>query len=476
MAIARKTSRRRWMWVTVLGITGCVLPTIAAANDEPPRKPNIVYINVDDLGWADLACQGSTFHETPNIDKLASEGMTFTDAYAPAANCAPSRASCMTGQYTPRHEVYTVGNSDRGNAKDRKLIPTENTLFIEDDNLTIAHALKAAGYRTCSIGKWHISTDPRKNGFDVNIAGGSWGGPYHGGYHGPFQYPNCETKDRGEYLTDRLTDEAIGFMTENKARPFFLYLPYYTVHGPLQAKPEKKERFAKKKGNDAQNNPTYAAMIESLDEGVGRLMAALDELGIARDTLVLFTSDNGGVWRTSKQWPLRCGKGSYYEGGIREPMFVRWPGKIEPNSRCSVPVSGIDFFPTFLEAAGAETPKGKLLDGRSLIPLLTQSGTIQSRPLFWHFPIYLQGGGSESRDPKFRTRPGSVVRHGDWKLHEYFEDGGLELYNLKDDIGEKNDLAAKEPERVQELHRLLKAWRAETGAPVPSEPNPKYVP
>ena len=438
-------------------------------------QPNIVYINVDDLGWTDLGYQGSTFYLTPNIDRLASQGMVFTNAYAAAANCAPSRACCLTGQSTPRHGVYTVGGSARGKAQDRKLVPIENTLFIDDDNLTFAHVLQSVGYRTCTIGKWHVSRDPLKNGFDVNIAGFEWGHPQQG-YFRPFGMPGLEEGPAGEYLTDRLTAEAVHFVTENRDRPFLLYLPYYTVHSPLQPKPGHQETFEERAPSQAHKNAKYAAMIHSLDEGIGRLMAALDTLGIADNTLVLFTSDNGGVWNTSKQWPLRAGKGSYYEGGIREPMIVRWPGKTDPGSRCDVAVSAIDFFPTFLAAAQAPLPRRKRLDGASLIPLLTQSGTFKPRPLFWHFPIYLQGGNAETRDPLFRTRPGSVVRDGDWKLHEYFEDGGLELYNLKDDIGEKTNLANTMPAKAQELHTLLQAWRKDTGAPVPETLNPKYRP
>ncbi|MFC1498123.1 sulfatase [Verrucomicrobiota bacterium] len=466
-------NRRLFLKISLSGTAGAVLPSVGIAGTAV-KKPNIIYINVDDLGWADLGCQGSGFYETPNIDKLASQGMVFSDAYAPAANCAPSRACCLTGQYTPRHGVYTVNNSARGSAKERKLIPTKNTLHIEDSNLTIAHALKAAGYKTCTVGKWHVSEDPLKNGFDVNIAGGKWGGPYHGGYHSPYDYPNCKKEGEGEYLTDRLTSEAIRFITENRDRPFFLYLPYYTVHSPLQAKKDKERLFGGKKGTKAHKDVKYAAMIASLDEGVGRLMETVKALGLADNSLILFTSDNGGVWKTSKQWPLRAGKGSYYEGGIREPLLVRWPGKIKPGTTCDVPVSGVDFFPTFLEVTAGEKPTSKVLDGVSLMPLLTQSGAIKDRPLFWHFPIYLQGGSSESRDPKFRTRPGSVIRYGDWKLHEYFEDGGLELYNLKDDIGEKKNLADTNPEKVKELHEMLKAWRKQTNAPVPTKKNPKY--
>ncbi len=471
----RTVGCRRCLKVLVLSCVACTQATPSNAGESSAIRPNIVYINVDDLGWTDLGYQGSKFYETPNIDRLASQGMVFTNAYAPAANCAPSRACCLTGQYTPRHGVYTVGNSDRGRTHDRKLVPIENTLFIDDANLTFAHALKTVGYRTCTIGKWHVSSDPLKNGFDVNIAGSDWGHP-HKGYFRPFGMPGLEEGPAGEYLTERLTAEAIRFMTENKDRPFLLYLPYYTVHSPLQAKPDKQAMFEKKAASAAHKNAKYAAMIQSLDEGVGRLLDTLDALGIAQNTLLLFTSDNGGVWNTSKQWPLRAGKGSYYEGGIREPMIVRWPGKIKPGSRCDVAVSGIDFFPTFLEAARAPLPQGKRLDGVSLIPLLTQSGTIKHRPLFWHFPIYLQGGNSETRDRLFRTRPGSVVRHGDWKLHEYFEDGGLELYNLKDDIGEKTNLVDAMPGKATELRTLLQAWHRDTGAPTPMTLNPKYRP
>jgi len=438
-------------------------------------RPNIVYINVDDLGWTDLGFQGSPFYNSPNIDKLASQGMVFTQAYAPAANCAPSRACCLTGQYTPRHGVYTVGSSSRGKPATRKLIPIKNTLFISQDNKTMAHALKDAGYTTCTMGKWHVSTDPLQNGFDINIAGSDWGHP-HKGYFRPFGMPGLENAPEGEYLTDRLTQEAIKFVRNNKDHPFFLYLPYYTVHSPLQAKPDKKARFARKQTSEAHNNPAYAAMIESLDEGVGQLMDTLEALDLAKNTLVLFTSDNGGVWNTSKQWPLRAGKGSYYEGGIREPMIVRWPGKTKPGSLCDVPVSGIDFFPTFLEATGTETPEGKDLDGVSLVPLLTQQGSLKDRPLFWHFPIYLEGGNAETRDRTFRTRPGSVIRYGMWKLHEYFEDGSLELYNLKEDRGEKHNLANQHKAKAKALHDMLTAWRHDTNAPIPKALNPRFAP
>lgn len=457
------------LFLTTISVIG------VQASDE--SSPNIIFINVDDLGWADLSCQGSKYYQTPNIDKLASQGMTFSNAYAAAANCAPSRACALTGQFTPRHGVYTVNNSDRGRARDRKLIPTPNTTSILKSHLTMGEALQQGGYVTASIGKWHVSKNPLNHGFDVNIAGKHAGGPYNGGYLAPYEYPNCISKTDDEQLTDRLTDEAMQFIETNSAKKFFLYLPYYTVHSPLQAKKEKIDKYKKLKGNKAHKHPVYAAMIESLDENIGRLMQKIDKLGLAENTLIVFTSDNGGVWKTSKQWPLRGGKGCYYEGGIREPLFVRWSGKIKAGSRSSTPVTHLDLFPTFLAATNTPRPKGKILDGDNLVPLLTHEAELKDRALYWHFPIYLQAYAKDNtgnRDLKFRTRPGSVIRHGKWKLHEYFEDGGLELYDLDYDLSEKQNLASKHPEKVKELHSMLKKWRTETKAPVPTELNPKY--
>ena len=471
--------RRQFLKLCALGMAAHSLPACNTSRDSSFRRPNIVYINADDLGWTDLSCLGSRYYETPNIDNFATQGITFTNAYAPAANCAPSRACCLTGQYTPRHGIYTVGNSDRGDSRDRKLIPVKNTITLGSEHVTIASVLKNAGYLTGHIGKWHLSPDPLLFGFDTNIAGCHWGSPSGGGYHSPYKYPNCEQDKKGEYLTDRLGMEAVKFITENKDHPFFLHFATYTVHKPLQGKTEYIEKYKVKPASKAHNNPDYAAMVQSLDENVGRILTCLDELGLTQNTLVLFTSDNGGVWGVSKQWPLRAGKGAYYEGGIREPLFVRWPGRIKPGSSCDVPVCGIDYFPTFLEAAGIDKPGGIVLDGLSLVPLLKNTGTLADRALYWHFPIYLEkyGEGSpETRDIKFRTRPGSAIRYHDWKLHEYFEDGGLELYNLVNDISEKNNLCDVEKEKTKELHDMLKAWRQATHAPVPTELNPEYGP
>ena len=438
------------------------------------KAPNIIFIMVDDMGWRDAGFMGSRYYETPNIDKLASEGMVFTNAYANAANCAPTRACLLSGQYGPRHGVYTVASSARGSSKHRKLIPIENTTVLADRNVTVAEVLKKAGYVTATMGKWHLGPDPKTQGFDVNVAGNSAGHPRS--YFSPYRNKDIKDGPKGQYLTDRLTDEAVTFIKANKDRPFFLYLPHYAVHTPIQAKKDIAASYKDRPPSLGHKNPAYAAMIESVDTGIGRIIATLDELKLADDTVVFFFSDNGGVKGITSMEPLRGGKGCYYEGGIREPMLVRWPGKIKAGTTCDTPVIGIDFYPTLLELAAAEKPKGKVLDGVSIAPLLRGAAAMKPRPLFWHFPIYLQGRMTGARDPVFRTRPGSAVRLGDWKLIEYFEDGGVELYNLKDDIGEKNDLSKAKADKTAELHKILVDWRKAVGAPVPTKPNPEYDP
>lgn len=440
-------------------------------------KPNIIYINVDDLGVMDVGFN-STRYNTPNIDRLRSEGMLFTDAYAPAANCAPSRACVMSGQYGPRHGVYTVSNSDRGKARERKLIPVRNTEYLSLDNLTITEVLKAGGYKTIHLGKWHLGEDPTQQGFDVNIGGGTTGNPSGGGYFSPFQQgpmePFSDQYPKGTHRVDIYADQAVKFMRANKGGPFFVHMAYYSVHTKLEPVPEFIDKY---KGKDV--HAAYASMIEKMDQGIGRILDEVDRLGLRDNTLVLFTSDNGGIRDISSQAPFRSGKGSYFEGGVREPLVVRWPGKIEPASTCAVPVCGIDFYPTFLEAAGLSVPDGKKLDGVSLVPLLTGQGSIPDRALYWHFPIYLQsyaGKEDDAHDPFFRTRPGSTMRYGKWKLHEYFEDGRLELYDLEADPGERKNLAKKRKAKAEELHGMLERWRKDMGAPVPTEDNPKYDP
>lgn len=465
-------NKRNWMKCIALAAWSVLVAPLLGVSKE---HPNIVYINIDDMGWTDISCMGSEYYETPNIDRLAQTGMTFTDAYAPAANCAPSRACCMSGRYGPAHGIYTVGDSDRGKASQRKLIPIKNETVLPDHVVTLPEALQAAGYATCHAGKWHLGPDPCTQGIDVNIGGREWGGPGgNGGYWNPGKFPNLTGEKGKDFLTDRLTDEVLKFLQSHKDQPFFLYFSPYAIHTPIMSKPEIREKYKEKKGSPGHNDPNYAALIETLDTNVGRILDTLDELALRERTFVLFTSDNGGMYRFTKQWPLRAGKGSYFEGGIRVPLLVRWPGKIKPGSRCDTPVTGVDYYPTFLDVANVPRPEEKVLDGLSLVPLLTSQGELPPRPLFWHFPIYLQNGNPETHDTFFRTRPGSVVRHGDWKLHEYFEDGRLELYNLKEDIGETRNVAERMPEKAKELHEMLLKWRDKSGAPVPATRNPRY--
>jgi arylsulfatase A-like enzyme len=343
---------------------------------------------------------------------------------------------------------------------------------LPDDNLTIAEVLKAAGYATIHLGKWHLSKDPRTQGFDINIGGNHAGGPYGGGYFSPFtdaMKPFSNMYPKGTHRADIFADQAIKFMNANKDKPFFMYMAYYSVHSRLQPVPEFVDKYKKIKGVNA----AYASMIEKMDQSIGKITAEVDRLGLKEKTMILFTSDNGGVYQVSKQTPYRSGKGSYFEGGIREPMLVRWPGRVKAGTKCDVPVIGVDFYPTFLAAAGVAVPHGKLLDGMDLMPLLTQTGTLPKRALYWHFPIYLQGN-NDSHDPLFRTRPGSAMRLGKWKLHEYFENGDIELYDLSKDVGERHNIAADMPEKTKELHAMMKAWRQKTKAPVPTKLNPGY--
>jgi arylsulfatase A-like enzyme len=438
------------------------------------ERPNIVFILVDDLGWSDTSFMGNPIYETPNLDKLASQGVVFNNAYAPAANCAPSRACIMSGKNTPRHGIYTVASSERGKSKDRKLVPIPNTTILADSHITLAEVLKGKGYINASMGKWHLGEDPKTQGFDVNIGGSHAGHPKS--YFSPYKNTNIIDGEKGEYLTDRLTNEAINFISTNKEKPFFLYLPYFTVHTPLQGKQHLIEKYTSKINDDPRFNAKYGAMIESMDENVGKLLNSLDELKISDNTMVIFLSDNGGLASVSSQFPLRAGKGSYYEGGIRVPCIIRWPNRIKEAKKTDMPITGLDIFPTLVDVVKDSNVYD--LDGVSLVPFLTENENIKERPLFWHFPIYLQGVNSkkdEARDSLFRTRPGSVIRKGEWKLHEYFEDGVIELYNLKTDLREQNDLSDKYPEKIKELHDELQQWRESTHAPIPNELNKEYV-
>ncbi len=442
------------------------------------EKPNIIFIMVDDLGWKDVGFMGSNYYETPNIDKLSSQGMIFTNAYANAPNCAPTRACLMSGQYSPRHGVYTVNNPDRGKSINRKLIPIPNKTILDSGFVTLAETIRFAGYRTGMMGKWHLGeengTSPEEQGFDVNIGGCHQGHPVT--YFSPYKNKFFEDGPEGEYLTDRITDEAIKFIEESKNDPFFLYLPYHAVHTPIQPKPEVKKKYDGKPADGKQNNPAYAAMVETVDAGVGKIMNKLDELKLTGNTIVIFFSDNGGVGGITDMSPLRGSKGMLYEGGIREPMIVRWPGKVSPGIHCDIPVIGVDFYPTFIKIAGIRKPSGLILDGKNIVPLFTGKNKFKKREIFWHFPAYLQATKRYLPGLIWRTTPVSVIRKGDWKLLEFFEDGHLELYNLEEDIGETNNLAAQMPGKAKNLHKKLLKWREKVNAPVPNELNPEYDP
>lgn len=447
---------------------------LRAQNQAPP---NIILIVVDDLGWQDVGFNGSTYYETPVLDKLAQKSIVFNQAYSGAANCAPSRACLISGQNTPRHGIYTVGSSERGKVETRKIIPVKNTTILAEEQTTLPEVLQNHGYTTATMGKWHLSQNPLTQGFDINIGGNLRGHPKS--YFSPYQNPDLPDGPPGEYLTDRLTDEAITFIDQHKDQPFFLYLPYFTIHTPLQGKDSLVQYYKNKVPKDGQGrNPNYGAMVTTMDENIGRIINRLELQGLS-NTLFIFTSDNGALAYLSDQSPLRAGKGSYYEGGIRVPLFFYWPSQQWEPTRHETPVVNLDLYPTLLELVNLPVPAQKQLDGKSLASLIQQGNPLAKRPLFWHFPIYLQAykkGQDGSRDPLFRTRPGSVVRYGKWKLHEYFEDGGLELYKLNKDPGEKHNLSTRRKQKAQKLHRLLQAWRKETEAAVPTKINPKFDP
>ena len=481
MAIVKTSKKARYSCKACLQIAAliCLLAWAAGpktAEGQKTSPPNILLINIDDLGWRDLGYMGSAYYETPHIDQLAAQGMIFTHAYAAAANCAPSRAALFSGQWAPRTGVYTVGSSERGPAEHRKLIPVENRPHIQPDVLTIAQVLKAHGYVTCQVGKWHISKDPTDFGFDVNYGGAQYGHP-PAGYFSPWKISTLKDGPKGTELTDRLTDLAIQFLETHREAPFFMNFATYAVHTPLQGKPELVARYKEKQGRYGQNNPTYAAMIETMDANVGRLIDCLKRTGQLDHTFIVFTSDNGGVYGITHQWPLRAGKGTYYEGGIRVPMVVVWPGKVRPGTASDQSVVNIDYFPTFLAVAGIAPPDGKVLDGRSFLPALQQQ-RLPERPLFWDFPVYLQKytTKSQSRDLCFRTRPGASVHLGDWVLIQYYEDNHLELYNLGTDPGERKNLIHTFPQRGAALLDSLDQWRARVHAPVPTALNPAYKP
>lgn len=438
-------------------------------------KPNIVFLLVDDLGWGDLGCYGATFNETPNIDKLASEGMLFQNAYAASSVCSPSRGAIMTGRYPGRtHITDWIKGFERPFAK---LTIPKWKMKMDHQRILLPEALKMAGYNTAFFGKWHLMPEgmpefdqhyPINHGFDTNVGGREWGKPDGPGkYFSPFEMPNLDNGKPGDYLTDKLTDAAISFLdTTDKNKPFLLYFSYYTVHGPIMSpKPlvdkykEKAKTFTNK--NNEYVNPARAGMLESLDNSVGRVMAKLEEMGISENTIIILTGDNGGNFDETTGG-LRGFKGFAYEGGVREPLLVKWPGKIKAGSKSEAITIGTDFYPTILEMAKLPQRPEEHMDGVSLVPILKgKSKNTERDDIFWHYPHY------------HRTNPYGAVRQGDWKLIEFFEDGKLELYNLKTDENETTDLSVTNLEKTKELAQKLINWRKEVGAQMPTV-NPNY--
>ncbi len=451
---------------------------------DAEAAPNIVFILADDLGWRDLSCEGSTFYESPNIDRLAGSGMRFTQGYATCQVCSPSRASIMTGKFPARHGITDWIGAAVGKAWKRndRIEPAEYRRHLDLDDTTIAEALQAAGYRTFFAGKWHLGGEgsfPEDHGFDENVGGHHRGGP-PGGYFSPFKNPKMEDGPAGQSLPLRLADDTVDFITRTQQadkQPFFAFLSFYSVHGPIQTTqplwqkyqakakrmPEVETRFQIDRTlpvRQVQDCPIYGGMIESMDDAVGRVLDALEQQGLADNTIVIFTSDNGGVSSgdaySTSNLPLRGGKGRQWEGGIREPFYVRVPGVTEPGSTCDVPVTGADFFPTLLDLADLPLLPQQHQDGQSLKPLLA-GGTIAERPLYWHYPHYGNQGGE----------PSSIIRRGDWKLIHYYEDGRDELYNLADDPTEQTDVSEQHAALAGRMRAGLDAWLAQVGAQIP---------
>jgi len=444
---------------------------------QPNRpRPNFVFVLIDDLGWADVGCNGSSFYDTPNVNTLAAEGMRFTNGYAACPVCSPTRASIVTGKYPARLKLtnFLVGLRTQ---KDSPIAPAPYRHELGLDEVTIAEALKGAGYTTCHIGKWHLGGEeyfPQHQGFDINIGGCRSGMPRSFFWPQWKKNPPIVGRRDGEYLPDRLADEAVKFIKANKDKPFFLYLAHYAVHIPIQAKEPMIAKYkAKPKPISGQDNPIYAAMVESIDQSVGRVLKTLELVGIDDRTIIIFTSDNGGLATreglntpATCNAPLRGGKGQLYEGGIRVPWIVKWPGVVRAGSTCDVTVSSIDFFPTILEMAGVSgIETNGPIDGMSTVSLLRQTGDLKRDAVYWHYPHFSNQKG----------RPGAVIRQGDYKLIERYEDGTLELYNLRKDIGETGNLALLMPERAKLLRKRLIKWRESVGANMPLA-NPDYKP
>jgi len=450
------------------------------------KQPNFVFILVDDLGWADIKCNfPESFYDTPNIDRMAENGVRFTNAYAANPVCSPTRAALMTGKHPNRVNItdWIPGN----NPKNRPLLGTQDGYELKLEEITLAEKLKENGYKTCFIGKWHLGGEgffPQNQGFDINIGGCEWGHP-PGGYYSPFKNPALKDGPEGEYLTDRLTNESIDFIKKSSDKPFFLYMAYYTVHMPIQPSKEFIEKYKakraalhldtiphKKEGDGwtklLQENAAYASMVASMDKNVGRILQTLKEQGLDKNTWVIFTSDNGGLSTLYRKnaptsnGPLRAGKGWCYEGGMRVPLVIDGPGIVDSGRTTDELAVSMDYFTTILNIAGIEHPDN---DGVNLLPLLTENRQLNRDELFWHYPHYHGSAWT----------PGSALRKGDWKLIVFYEDNRTELYNLASDPGETTDVAEQNPEKVTELKKILDAKLADSGAKFPVA-NPDYIP
>lgn len=446
-------------------------------------KPNIVFVIADDLGWSDVGFNGASFYETPQLDALSQQGMVFSNAYPGASNCMPSRAILVTGTYITRTQMWTPGSRAKGKIENMKfLVPRRgdskgdgaipSAEVLNPSFTTIPEILKKSGYRSAHFGKWHLG--PNGRGFDINDTNGL-------GADLSKKYYNDKTATR------TLTDAAIEFVeTESKTEtPFFLYLAYWDVHTPLVAEASLVKKYKRKLSGrtwEYEWNPTYAAMIETVDTNVGRLYKSIQSQGLADNTLFIFTSDNGGNAGSTPNAPLRGAKGAFYEGGIRVPMFAVWPGEIKANSICDTPVTGVDYLPTFADLAKSSLPSSQPVDGRSIVPLIRGNSALENRSIFWHYPLYLQGNGYNLVVPihgtnrmYWRATPCSVIRKGDWKLIQYFESGKIELFNLGNDLEEKRELSKSHPEIADDLLKELNQWQQRSNAIIPTILNPDFA-
>ncbi len=474
---------RMTIWITCF-LAISLSPPFAAADQSTQSKPlNFVFILVDDLGQKDIGIEGSTFYETPNIDKLAASGMRFTNGYATCQVCSPSRASIMLGKYPARIGITDwIGAATGKNwRRNDRVLPAENRASLPHKDTSLAEAMKKAGYKTFFAGKWHLGgkgSFPEDHGFDINKGGHHRGSP-PGGFFSPYKNPKLKDGPKGESLTLRLAAETTQFIEKHKNQKFFAFLSFYAVHAPIQTTNQLRDKYTKKaRGRglaksrfifdrtmpvrQVQDNPVYAGMMETLDNAVGIVTQKLHELGLAKNTVIIFTSDNGGVssgdaYATSNL-PLRGGKGRQWEGGIREPYYISAPGITKPKSVSDVPVTGTDFYPTILQLAGIPLKPQQHIDGVSLLPIL-KGKSIPKRDLFWHYPHYGNQGGE----------PSAIIRSGNWKLIHYYEDGRNELYDLKTDIGEKSDQAKAYPKIAAKLKSKLDVWLKETGAAIPKK-------